>query len=128
MDERLTDAVFRLTVVLVTAGFCLVGAGLAGVSGSLALVVGLFGAGAAFYGLAPAAEDTVVDRLDSAAVVPVLWGGPVVAGVVALVFLGASPGEVQALGGILGLLGMTNYFLRPVYHLLYGLASRVANA
>jgi hypothetical protein len=26
---------------------------------------------------------------------------------------------VQAVGGGLGLLGMSNYFLRPVYHALY---------
>jgi len=128
MDQRLTGAVFRLTVVLVTAGFCLVGAGAAGLSGSLVLVAVLFGLGAIAYALAPMAEGTEIDRLDTPGVVPVVWGGPVAAGVVILAFLGASAGEVQALGGLLGLAGMVNYFLRPVYQLLYGLASRVAAA
>jgi hypothetical protein len=32
---------------------------------------------------------------------------------------GASPGEVQALGGLLGLVAMANYFFRPVYYAVY---------
>ena len=37
----------------------------------------------------------------------------------------ASAEELQALGGIVGLVGMVNYFLRPVYLLLYSLVQAV---
>jgi hypothetical protein len=33
----------------------------------------------------------------------------------------ATPAEVQALGGLLGLVGMANYFLRPLYLFAYDL-------
>jgi hypothetical protein len=39
---------------------------------------------------------------------------------------GASPEELQALGGIAGFVGMINYFLRPVYFLVYSLLKRLA--
>jgi hypothetical protein len=45
----------------------------------------------------------------------VLWLGPVVAIVVCLLAFGATPSELQSLGGLVGLAGMVNYFLRPVY-------------
>jgi len=128
MNQRLTSAVFRLTVVLVTAGFCLVGAGGSGLAGSLALVAALLGLGGVAYALVQAAAGTELDRYDTADVAAAVPAGPVVAAVVALVFLDATAGEVQALGGLLGLAGMLNYFLRPVYQLLYSLASRVAGA
>ena len=78
MDQRLTGAVFRLTVVLVTAGFCLVGAGTAGLTGSLVLVAVLLGLGGVVYALAQAVDDADLDRYDTADIVPVVPAGPVV--------------------------------------------------
>ena len=46
------------------------------------------------------------------------WIGAAVGSAVTLAFLGASADELQALGGLTGLVGMVNYFLRPLY--LYG--------
>jgi len=128
MDERLREAAFRLTVVLVAAGFALVGAGWAGLGGSLVLVAAMLALAGACYALASAAADTGLDRRDARGVVSAVPGGPLVAAVVGLGFLGATPGELQALGGLLGLAGMANYFLRPVYQLLYGLVARVRAA
>ena len=49
-----------------------------------------------------------------------------VAAVAVVLFPEATAGEVQALGGLIGLAGMGNYFLRPVYRLVYGVGRRLA--
>jgi hypothetical protein len=46
----------------------------------------------------------------------VLWLVPLVAAGVTLLALDATAAELQALGGLVGLVGMGNYFLRPVYY------------
>lgn len=43
------------------------------------------------------------------------WIGALIGAAIVLPFLGASAGELQALGGLSGLLGMVNYFIRPLY-------------
>mgnify|MGYP000645744750 CR=1 FL=1 len=45
--------------------------------------------------------------------------GPALAAVATALVFGATPAEVQTVGGLLGFLGMVNYFLRPVYHMAY---------
>ncbi|WP_415379758.1 hypothetical protein [Halosimplex sp. TS25] len=126
MDRTLDGVVMRATVVLLVAGLCLVTAGTAGIESSLplAFAVAVLGAGLRLVA-------TTVDAPDGGGigvreVATDLWIGPVLAAVVLVAWLDASPGEVQALGGVVGLLGMLNYFLRPFYHLLYGIAGRVA--
>lgn len=44
------------------------------------------------------------------------WAGPVLAIAVTLVGFDATAGELEAMGGLVGLLAMVNYFLRPVYY------------
>lgn len=44
------------------------------------------------------------------------WAGPVLASAVTLVGFDATAGELEAMGGLVGLLAMVNYFLRPVYY------------
>jgi hypothetical protein len=116
MDWR--GAVVRMTFVLLAASLVLVGAGLAGFGSSLGLVVAVLGVAVALFGLRTRVPDgpTILDR-ELGAYVRVLWVGPTLAAAVCLAFLGATPPELQALGGLVGLLGMTNYFLRPVYRL-----------
>ena len=127
MALPLENGVVRLTAVLVTGAFCLIGAGATGLDGSLPLFLVLVALAAALYLAGPPLADTPLARLDRPGALEDLWAGPAVAAAVVLPFLGASPGEVRALGGLLGLVGMVNYFLRPVYHLVYGLVARVAD-
>ena len=106
----------RLTVVLLAASIALVGAGTIGIGGGVPLLLVLAGlALAAFSGRTALAR--VRPRLGIALgrYLGVVWLGPVVAGLVVLTALDASAAEVQALGGLLGLVAMLNYFLRPVY-------------
>ncbi len=111
-----SERAVRATFVLLVASAGLLGAGLAGTTASLTLAAALLGVGGALFALR--------DRLDAGPAVAgrdpgaygrLLWVGPVVAAAVCLAFLGATPAELQSLGGLVGLVGMANYFLRPVY-------------
>lgn len=125
MDRRLDGLVMRATAVLLAAGLCLVAAGTAGLTGSLALALALGAVGGALRLVGEAVDDSS-GGLVVRTVATDLWIGPVLAAAVVVFWLDATPGEVQALGGLVGLLGMLNYFLRPFYHLIYGLVQRVA--
>lgn len=110
------EEAFRATIVLVVASVLVVGPGLAGLGGSLVLV----GAGIVLTGGLYAARDRLgtgprVLRHDLGAYGRMLWVSPLVASGVVLLGLGTTPGELRALGGLVGLVGMANYFLRPVY-------------
>lgn len=125
--ERWQERTLRLTVVLVVASLVLIVPGLAGIAASPLLVGGVL--------LLSIAGFAVRERL---AVLPEvfghrlgrygqdLWLGPLVVLVALLLVPGASPEELQALGGIVGFVGMINYFLRPVYFLVYSLLKRLA--
>jgi len=128
MDRAIDDAVAEFSALLLAASLALIGASLLNLGGSLVLMavfaiiaVGLFVTRAAlgdlfaeYYLLARTLED--------------LWIGAVAATVTVLLALGATPGELQTLGGLVGLAGMLNYLLRPVYRLLYRLARRLSDA
>ncbi len=122
----------RLSVTLLVASVGLILASLAGLEGSLGLVTILVGITIGLYAVR---EDlAAVDRVwlyEPGPLLAVVWTGPLVAAAIVLGFgLNASPGEIQAFGGLCGLAGMLNYFLRPVYALvasLLGIAGRSAS-
>jgi hypothetical protein len=125
MDRWRTYGVLRLALVLLFGGFSLIAASLAGVGASPWLVAWFLGFALLLRGVRPMLAGTVIDRIDTPDYHADLWIGAVVAAVVTAVFLGATPGEVQALGGLVGLAGMMNYFLRPVYHITYAAGRRI---
>ncbi|MEF8812577.1 MAG: hypothetical protein V5A55_02005 [Halovenus sp.] len=121
------ELTLRLTAVLLATSVFLIGPSLLGLGASpvLALALLVFAAllyagtvvlpfPAPFYG-----HDLSVYQQD-------LWLGPALAAAAVLFFLGATPGELQALGGLAGAAGMVNYFLRPVYFLAVSLFGRLA--
>lgn len=125
MERALDAAVAEFTVLLLVAAFALIGASLLGLGGSLPLAiamalatVGLF---AVRHPLATLAEDyyLLARTLEDG------WIGTTAATLTVLVALGATPGELQSLGGLIGLVGMLNYFLRPVYRILFRVGRRV---
>lgn len=123
------DETFRATVVLVVASAVLAVPGFAGIGASVPLFFG-YGVLAGFLFLGRdrlAAWPTVLEH-DVGGYGAVLWLGPAVAALVCLGALGSTPGELQALGGVVGLVGMANYFLRPVYRAGIGLVRRVRGA
>ena len=125
MDRRLDGAVMRATVILLTAGLSLVAVGTAGVAASLPLVLASVVLAGVTRVVTDAVEVPATDGVTVRTVATDLWIGPALAAVVLVLWLDATPGEVQALGGMVGLVGMLNYFLRPFYHLIYGLGQRL---
>lgn len=114
--HRLRDWSHRATIVLLVTSVVLIGPALAGLGASLPLVAMLLGIAGLFGAVRDQLGDlpTVVGY-DLGRYGPDLWLGPVIGAAMALYWLGASPAELQALGGIAGLIGMANYFLRPLY-------------
>lgn len=117
----------RATLVLLIGGFCLIGAGAAGLAASPLLAAGFLALTLLLWGVATSIESSPVGRYDPARFLADVPLGPAVAFVVTLAWLDASAGELQTLGGVVGLLGMANYFLRPVYFVAVRLARRVAS-
>ncbi|MFB6128711.1 MAG: hypothetical protein ABEJ47_03005 [Halorhabdus sp.] len=124
MHQRLARRVRQLTGTGFLAGVLLIGLGLAGQSATMTLALGLVAVGA----LALAFRHHVAGLVSHPAADAYLRSippAPLLAGAVALWFSGASPGELQTLGGVLGLLAIANHLLRPVYGLGYRLFARV---
>lgn len=106
----------RGTFVLLVASFLLIGPTLAGVGATLPLVAGFAVlAGALWAGRDDLRRFPVVAGYDTGWYARDSWLAAVVAAVLTLVVLGAPPAELQATGGFVGLAGMINYFLRPLY-------------
>jgi len=114
----------QATALLLVASGLLIALGVAGVGASLPLVGGLVLLAVGLYLTRP--SDAYVGRIGGVnvdAVLGALWLAVLVAAVPLLLEPSASPEEVQALGGLLGLAGMANYFLRPVYLVAYDVVS-----
>jgi hypothetical protein len=127
MEDGYGRLIRQFTSVTLVTGVLLVGLGVAGYTPSLVFAL----SAAVLAGVALA----VRDRLLRAAPYRVLaihaeslWIGPALAAGVLIVYSGISPGELQTVGAVIGLLGMANYLLRPVYVLVASIAGRVAQA
>lgn len=115
-------------MILIVAGFVLIGAGVAGLRGGTPVFVGLVAATGAAYLLRTGVPDLgVVAGHDLGLYVRDGWIALAIATVVVVFTYGATPGELQTLGGLLGLGGMLNYFLRPLYFGVYGFATSVVD-
>ena len=125
-EAAIRHGTMRATVLLLVAAALAIGFGVAGVGASLPIVVGLLVLTAVLFAARPD-EDRFgsVAGVDLGGIVQSLWLASLVTALPLLVRLSATPGEVQAIGGLLGLTGMANYFLRPVYLLGYDLAAAV---
>jgi hypothetical protein len=116
----------RATFALLTASLVLLLAGLAGVGASLAVLGIIVAVAVVLFVFRDRLDvDAAVASQDVGDYGTLLWTGPTIAAAVCLVFLGASPAELQALGGLVGLVGMANYFLRPVYRAVSAFARRL---
>lgn len=118
------DRFLQATAVLLVASVALIVPSLIGLGASLPLVAAFAIVGGALFAGSERLAAVSVPTLRVGPLLGVAWLGPVVAGLVVLVALDASPGELQALGGLCGLVAMANYFLRPVY----GVATSVGRA
>jgi len=119
METPIRTATMQVTVLCLVAAGILLALGLAGAGASL-LLIGLFAAlTVALYLTLPTSAVGPVLGIDVDSLLNSLWLAPGVVAFVLLLQPGASPAEVQALGGLVGLAGMVNYFMRPVYILAY---------
>jgi len=125
-EAAIRHGTMQVTVLLLVAAALAIGLGVAGVGASLPIVVGLLVLTAVLYAGRPEeGRFGSVAGVDADGIVQSLWVAPLVTALPLLVRLSATPGEMQAIGGLLGLAGMANYFLRPVYLLGYDLAAAV---
>lgn len=121
------DRALSVTYIFLTASVLLIGCSLLGLGGDgpvLGVLLALGAVLAASRNRLEAAPRVVGYRVGRFA--QDVWLGPVIA--VTLVFLvepGASPEELQAIGGIAGFVGMGNYFVKPVYLYLIRLGQRM---
>lgn len=117
MHERYDRVSQQATTVALAASALLVGLGVLGITPSILLAVGA----AAIAGLLLAEREQLVGRADSAVLAlhaETLWIGPAIAAAVLLLFGDLTGGELQTVGALIGLAGMANYLLRPLFLLL----------
>jgi len=114
MDGKYERGILRITAVFLIAAGILIPAGPLGVEPSAMLVLGLFLLGMVLF-TAWQNADAYSKYLSG------MWLGPVIAAVITgyAITIRASPGELQALGGIAGIVGVINLLLRPVYRILH---------
>jgi hypothetical protein len=119
MEERFQRRVLSVTVSLLVAAALVIPVGFVGLSPGVLVTLLLFAIGGALY--------VGRDTLREYGLPDVLWVGAVIGGLVMLVgtLIDASPGELQTLGGLVGLVGVANSLLRPIYELAYAGVQRL---
>lgn len=124
MNDRIERATGVVTSVSLVAAALLLAPAFAGLSPSLPLAAGTL-ALAVLAAVFRAELRSLPDQRWLQSYLGTVWLGPLVATIVLVAFLGATPAELQTLGAVVGLIGMFNYLLRPVYFALGGVLSRV---
>jgi len=128
VSAAIRSGTIQITALFLVASGLLLALGLAGISSSLPVVVFLLLLAAGLVLTRPGeGEVGRVRNVDLDALLRSLWAAPALAALPLLLELGATPEEVVALGGLLGLVGMANYFLRPIYLLVYGVATSLSS-
>jgi hypothetical protein len=114
MDEKYERGFVRITAVLLLVAALLIPLDPLGVGASPLLPVAFAVLAAALY-VAWQRTETYDMYLSG------MWLGPTIAALLSVygLTIGASPGELQALGGMAGLAGVVNLLLRPVYRLVH---------
>lgn len=111
----------QVTALCLVAAGILLALGTVGVPASLPLLGLLLALSAGLYYTRPDASVGRVVGIDVGGILSTLWLAPALSAFAVAFEPAASPAELQALGGLIGLAGMLNYFLRPVYLLAYSL-------
>jgi hypothetical protein len=114
MDGKYERGIIRITAVFLIAAAVLIPLGWLGIGPSLMLVFGLILGAVALF-LAWQNADEYSQYISG------LWLGPVIAAIATIyaLVIRASPGELQAIGGIAGIIGVINMLMRPVYRILH---------
>ncbi|MFC7075388.1 hypothetical protein [Haloarcula halophila] len=120
------DGTLQMTLLLLVAGFVLLGLSVVGVGASLPLAAGFVVLAVGLFLTRPETAAGRVLGVDIDLILRWLWLAMVLAAVPLVIRPTATPGEVQSFGGLLGLAGMANYFLRPLYLLGYDLSQKLA--
>lgn len=119
--DRWQERSLRATAVLLVTSAVLILPGVAGLSGSIVLAIAFaVVAGVLFVVRESLATVPIVVDSEVAPYLTDLWLAPLLSALAIAVVSGSSPGELQALGGLAGIVGMANYFVRPVY--LFGIS------
>lgn len=119
MATAIQTGTMQVTVLCLIASGTLLALGAAGVPASLALVAFLLVLSAGLYYTRPDTDGGRLLGIDIGRLLATLWLAPALSALAVVVEPTASPAELLALGGLVGLAGMLNYFLRPVYLLAY---------
>ena len=127
METAIRRATMQVTAVCLVASAMVLGLGLVGATASLFLVGCFLVLSGGLYVSRPESSVGAVAGVDVDGLLDSLWLAPALAALPLALELGATPGEVQALGGLLGLVGMANYFLRPLYLLAYGVVASLTD-
>jgi len=125
METAIRTGTMQVTLLCLVASGTLLALGAAGIPASLALVAFLLVLSAGLYYTRPDAGGSSLLGIDIGRLLATLWLAPALSALPVLLEPTASPEELQALGGLVGLAGMVNYFLRPMYLLAYSLVEAV---
>ncbi|QSG08165.1 hypothetical protein [Halapricum desulfuricans] len=124
MHDRIERVTGATTAIALVAAAVLLAPAFAGFGASLALAVVAVGLTVLAF-LAREAIRTLAPVPWLQLHFETVWVGAAVAALVLVAFAGVTPAELQTLGAVVGLLGLFNYLLRPIYLTLGSVLTRV---